>query len=200
MKKETQLDKLNALLGITKQVEEVKIKSTGNTVGISEETIQKWREIQGIIYFLQAPALFSSKTCKNCNTKFLVSRLYVAFCSYDCITESLRKLGITWEKGSNPEALALDPQVYDGNEPIWIQQPTLSRLKEILQEFTNPETESSLTKTSEPELIGLDTGTPASPQSPNSSSLALSQTSPPSKPITKSSTTSARKQGRFSFD
>lgn len=216
MKRETQLDKLNALLGISKKAEEVKIKSTGNTVGITEDKIQKWREIQGVIYFLQAPALFSPKTCTNCGMKFTVSRLFVSCCSYDCITESLRKIGITWEKGSNLESLALDPQVYDGNEPLWVRQPTLLRLQEILHELLNPETDASLTKTSESELIGSDTSTkmqkipsitsPTTPtiqtttsESRESTSLAPSPTSHPSKPITKSSTTNASKQRRISF-
>lgn len=215
MKRETQLDKLNALLGISKKAEEVKVKSTGNTVGITEDKIQKWREIQGIIYFLQAPALFTPKTCKNCGSKFVVSRLYVAYCSYDCITESLRKLGIEWTKGTDPEALALDPQVYNGNEPLWVRQPTLSRLQEILQELLNPETDVSSTKTSEPELTGSDTFTPklkipssTSPtfqqpiiiQSRESTSLAPSPTSPPPMITKQSSTKSESKQRRISFE
>lgn len=190
MKRETQLDKLNALLGINKEVvQEVKAKTTGNTVGITEDNIQKWRELQGIVYFLQAPALFQPKSCANCGTKFVVSRLFVSCCSYDCITESLRKQGIEWSKGSDLEALTIDPQVYNGNEPIWIRQPTLSRLQEILASLLNPETDSSQTKTSEPELTGSDT-VPDSKisQSKDSSSLAPSQISlipEPTKPSVK---------------
>lgn len=190
MKRETQLDKLNALLGLSKEaVEEVKVKTTGNTVGIAEENIQKWRELQGVIYFLQAPGLFTKKRCQNCNQLFMVSRLYVSCCSYDCITESLRKQGIDWSKGDNLEALALDPHVYNGNEPLWIRQPILSRLKEILAELPNPETGSSQTKTSEPEPTGSATIPNTQPShSKESTSLVPSQISlipEPTKPSVK---------------
>lgn len=215
MKRETQLDKLNALLGLTEKVEEVKVKTTGNVVGITEDSIQTWREIQGLIYFLQAPALFTPKVCKNCGTRFVVSRLYVAFCSYDCITESLREQGIEWVKGSDLETLALDPQVYNGNEPLWVRQPILSRLREMLDELQKMETRSSPTKTSDPVLTGSLTSTstdqasttPPTPQptseitSPSRTSTSLDRPAitPPTAPTKPSSAENSKKQRRISF-
>lgn len=201
MKRETQLDKLNALLGIKKEVvQEVKAKTTGNTVGITEENIQKWRELQGIVYFLQAPALFQPKSCSNCGTKFVVSRLFVSCCSYDCITEALRKQGVEWSKGSDLEALTIDPQVYNGNEPIWIRQPTLSRLQEILASLLNPETDSSLTKPSELAPTGLDIVPEQKlSQSKDSSSLVPSQTLQKQEPTKPNSTKNVNGRGSISF-
>lgn len=132
MKESTRLNKLNELLGLTKKAEEVKIRSTGKVVGITEEEIQEFREIQGLIYFLQAPALFTAKICPHCGEQFFVSRKYVAYCSYTCIQKSLAEQGIQWKKGQDLEALILDPQVYDGNEPLWIRSPILDKIREMV--------------------------------------------------------------------
>lgn len=133
-------DKLNALLGITEKAAEVQTRSTGKIVGITEPEIQEFREAQGLVYFLQAPALFSPRVCANpdCGEPFMVSRKHVAFCSYTCIKANLARLGFTFTKGNDLEALANDPQVYEGNEPIWIRQRTLIKALETLQTLLEP--------------------------------------------------------------
>lgn len=141
MKKETAANKLAAILGLStntlphnlkteQQKKEAKSKVT-HDVAINEAEIQSFRAAQGIIYFLQAPQLFSSRTCKHCGEQFLVSRKFIGYCSYTCIRKSLEELGITWRKGEDLEALADDPQVYDGNEPIWIRN--IKQLREALE-------------------------------------------------------------------
>lgn len=175
MKKETAEERLNKLLGIDPELIErekkrkaaLEANRTGKIQGITEEEIQNFREMQGIVYFLQAPALFQSKTCPNCKIPFMVSRLFVAYCSYDCIRESLRHtLGTDWEKGNDLEALAIDPRVYDGNEPIWIRN--LSKLKEILESISYEPSESS-EKENAPqtsESLPIDTSPPVVTSSP----------------------------------
>lgn len=134
MKPTTAEAKLNALFGdlFVKKVEEVKTKTTGRVVGVTEEEIQEFREIQGILYFLQAPALFSHKVCGHCGADFYVSRKYVKYCSYTCIKLEMRKQGFEWRKGNDIEALVLDPQVYEGNEPIWISSRSLQLIREMV--------------------------------------------------------------------
>jgi hypothetical protein len=176
MKKETLQEKLNALLGLTETAKVIKEKATGRVVGVTEEEIQEFREIQGLIYFLQAPQLFTPKVCPNCNTPFVVSRKQVAFCSYLCIAEDLRKKGLEWRKGNDIELLVQDPQVYDGNEPLWIREPLLQRIQEMVTSLLNrPDIaqasedrtkltlELTLSSTSkEPELSSLTDSTDAS--------------------------------------
>lgn len=135
MKKETVEAKLNALFGLTKKAEEVKTRSTGKVVGVTEEEIQEFREMQGLIYFLQAPALFEHKICPRCGEHFYVSRKYVSHCSYTCIKIDLQNRGFDWRKGNDLEAIAQDPQVYNGNEPIWIRQESLKKLKEMVSKL-----------------------------------------------------------------
>lgn len=159
MKKETAEAKLNQLFGdmFVKKVEEVKVKTTGRVVGITEEEIQEFREIQGILYFLQAPALFSYKVCGHCGADFFVSRKYVKYCSYTCMKLEFRKQGFEWRKGNDIEALVLDPQVYDGNEPIWIRSRALQSIREMvlsLPENINHGTKSE--NTSYSELVASD--------------------------------------------
>lgn len=134
MKAETAAAKLNALFGdaFVEKVKEVKVKTTGRVVGVSEEEIQDFREIQGILYFLQAPALFTYKVCGHCEADFFVSRKNVKFCSYKCIKLELRKNGFEWRKGNDIEALVMDPQVYDGNEPLWIRSHALQSIREMV--------------------------------------------------------------------
>ena len=146
MKQETRANKLNELLGITTKVEEVKVRSTGKIVEISEEEIQNFRAAQGLIYFLKAPALFQAKACKHCGERYLVSRLYVAYCSYTCIRKSLSEQGLEWRKGHDLEQLAIDPQVYDGNEPLWIRDPLLGQLEKIFYEVKALKDSGSLSK------------------------------------------------------
>jgi len=125
-------ERLNKLLGLTAKAEEVVSHSTGNFYGVTEAEVQTFREAQGIIYFLQAPALFTPKTCKHCGANYLVSRMFVAFCSYTCIKKDLETRGFRWDKGRDIEQVIMDPQVYDGNEPIWIREPQLSKALEVL--------------------------------------------------------------------
>jgi hypothetical protein len=141
LKKATTVNKLAALLGITEDVvaksvhvkndpqvqKELKRKASSR-IGISEDEIQDFRAAQGIVYFLQAPELFSPKVCPHCGESFLVSRQFVAFCSYTCIAKDLESKGLKWEKGKDIEALVTS--VYEGNEPIWIKN--IDRLREAL--------------------------------------------------------------------
>jgi hypothetical protein len=157
MKKETAAQKLMALLGqvndeVKDRLEEVakhtKAKQ-GNIKSITEEEIQNFREAQGVLYFLQAPALFQPKVCKHCGEHFLVSRLYVAYCSYTCIRKELNSQGLEWRKGRDLEALINDPQVYNGNEPIWIRNlPNLKKCLEMLQSMNLDEQDSTLSSPS----------------------------------------------------
>lgn len=143
MKKDTYAKKLAELLGIEdvkQKVDEKKKQRQGIIEGITEEEIQGFREAQGIIYFLQAPALFQFKICKECGADFLVSRLYVAYCSYTCIKLNLNKMGFEWRKGNDIETLVADPQTYNGNEPIWIRN--LENLKAALEYLTSSQQES----------------------------------------------------------
>jgi len=142
VKKSTYEKKMAELFGIDTQiierVEDQRAKQeaqrTGKLQGISEAEVQKFREMQAVIYFFQAPQLFKLKICPRCKQPFLVSRLFVGFCSYDCIREQIRdEMGTNWEKSRDLETLAVDPQVWNGNEPLWIRN--LPRLKEILAEL-----------------------------------------------------------------
>ena len=100
---------------------------------ITEDEIQNFREMQGIIYFLQAPALFSKKVCrrKECGVTFLVSRKDVAYCSYNCIKRYIEdELGLQWYRDGQLEELINDPSVYNKNEPIWIKN--LDKIRELV--------------------------------------------------------------------
>ena len=174
-------ERLNKLLGLTAKAEEVVSHSTGNFYGVTEDELQTFREAQGIIYFLQAPALFTPKVCKHCGANYLVSRMFVAFCSYTCIRKDLEARGFRWDKGADIETVIMDPQVYDGNEPIWIREPQLLRALEVLK---------NLLETPKP----LDEPTPStvpppvSPVEPTSLTMEASETlSSPSTTITPSS-------------
>jgi len=135
MKKETYQNKLAELLGLdqfivdtAKASSKSKPKSEDKFVGITEDEIQSFRAAQGLVYFLQAPELFSLKTCPHCGAEFLVSRQYVAFCSYTCISKDLEAKGIAWSKGEDIDSLIT--AVYDGNEPIWVRN--VDRIRQIL--------------------------------------------------------------------
>lgn len=154
MRAETTLNKLADLLGIDKSVVEnaapvvsdptvqrrrAKQKKATDKIAarnrrfdmVEEAAIQEFRAAQGMIYFLQAPKLFSAKICHHCGANFLVSRNAVGYCSYTCIKNSLAELGVVWDKGRDIEALVNDPQVFDGNEPIWIKN--IDQLKAALE-------------------------------------------------------------------
>lgn len=155
MKRETYHNKLADLLGLTHmKIEEPKStkgskkgKSESKYVGITEDEIQSFRVAQGLIYFLSAPELFSHKVCPHCNENFLVSRQFVAFCSYTCIKKDLEAKGIGWSRSEDIEVLVKD--VYEGNEPLWIREPMLSRLKAALERSTESLLSSTGTSTTE---------------------------------------------------
>lgn len=154
MKNETMEAKLNAMLAKlnphkAEALVETKIKTeqrNGNIVGVTEDEIQDFRAAQGLVYFLQAPELFQAKVCKHCGAGYLVSRLYVAFCSYTCIRISLEEQGFSWRKGQDIEALI--PDVYEGNEPIWVRN--LPTLRIALEKLTSVGSPSSPVDTSLP--------------------------------------------------
>lgn len=147
MKDETMQAKLMALLAGGDTEKHEKLEETKKQVNarkgkiheISEDEIQTFREAQGITYFLRAPALFSRKTCKHCGESFLVSRLYVAYCSYTCIRKSLEEDGFEWRKGYDLDTIIKD--VYDGNEPIWIRN--VNNLQRCLQVLLENSSEDS---------------------------------------------------------
>lgn len=144
-------NKLNALLGLTEKVEEVQANSNGSFYGVSEAEIENFRQAQGLIYFLMAPKLFHPKVCRHCKEPFIVSRQFVACCSYTCIRKDLEERGFKWTKGDDLEALAQDPQVYDGNEPLWIKEPQLSQALEVLQTLLKKPSESTESLSSPPQ-------------------------------------------------
>ncbi len=188
MKKETAAAKLNALLGITEKVEEVKTKSTGNIVGITEDEIQTFREAQGLIYFLRAPGLFTPKVCGHCGEGFMVSRKYVGYCSYTCIEKSLEELGISWSRKGEIEPDFIK-DIYDGNEPLWIRSPILSRLTEMLStvisDTTTPQS-SDVTKSPK-----TNSGT-VNPSGEQPQSLLAPSVTTPKKTATKTSSVSKK--------
>ena len=150
MKKETYANKLAELLGISEEKEKYEKQHAvrqGNLAEITEEQIQTFREAQGITYFLRAPALFQYKECKHCGAHYLVSRLYVAYCSYTCISKSMEELGITWSRKGNIDALI--HEVYDDQEPIWIRN--IEQLESALEKLiSSRESLSQSTTTSHP--------------------------------------------------
>lgn len=162
MKKDTYLEKLNKMLGLETKAKEVKTKETekrtGRIQGIPEETIQEFREVQGILYFLQAPALFTPKTCRHCGEGFLVSRRLVTCCSWHCMREEIKSYGYTWEKGQGIEFdeqkmldLINDPQVFGGQEPIWVRN--LDTLEVALQKLTEFSKSYQTTKSAQETLM-----------------------------------------------
>lgn len=143
VKKETYAAKLAALLGIEEKHEEYKAQEKirkGNLTEVPEDKIQDFRQAQGITYFLQAPALFQPRVCKHCGASYLVSRMYVAYCSYTCIKASLNNMGLEWRRGDDIEALV--ESVYEGQEPIWIRN--IEQLKLALERLTDLASKESL--------------------------------------------------------
>ncbi len=122
MKEETRLRKMMEALGLADvhQATVAKKQNLNMPVAIDESKIDNFRAAQGLLYFLQAPELFTQKTCKHCGENFLVSRQYVACCSYTCIRKDLEARGFTWRGGNDIEAL-VQSDVYEGNEPLWVR-------------------------------------------------------------------------------
>ena len=137
MKKETYANKLAKMLGLETLAPEPSTKKTvgakPNYTGIEFSQIEHYREATALSLFLQAPALFSPATCKHCNEPFLVSRHFVAFCSYGCLKADLYELGIEW----HPEARideAYVRRVWDDNEPLRVSPHAFKLLQEMIQD------------------------------------------------------------------
>ncbi len=147
MKATTTASKLAALFGIQQEVvetstiheEENKKNGKGKFRGIPEESIQNYREAQGLIYFLQAPKLFTARTCKHCGEGFLVSRHQVAYCSYNCIELELKKMGIDeWSRKNDIPSLV--KEIYDDNEPLWVRN--IDGIKSLINQVETLKTPS----------------------------------------------------------
>jgi hypothetical protein len=127
MKKETYEKKLADLLGLTNLVEEKQAQKAAHNkvVAVPEEDINKAREAQGMLYFLQAPDLFQAKVCPHCGADFLVSRRFVKCCSYTCIAKELENQGIRWSRLKDDDTYEISEewikQIYEGNEPLWVR-------------------------------------------------------------------------------
>lgn len=146
MKPETIAKKLLETLGLQDVVDTSHFsdkpvsKRSKRFAGIPEEEIQIYREGQALIYFFQAPELFTSKICKRaeCQNPFLVSRHQVSYCSYHCIEEEcLRIFGVKWTRKKDMELMV--KEVWEGNEPLIIRN--LERIRAVLD---SAETESSV--------------------------------------------------------
>ena len=180
MKPETKLAKLGSLLGIDEETI-LKLASDDNPIkkkkrqeehktqpklyGYTDDEFKNIRILQGTLYFLKAPELFTTKQCSNCSEWFTVSRKAVGYCSYECLAESFRKDGFSWTIGGDLERLTRD--VYDGNEPLWTI-PT-SQLKRCLQAIIEA-TESTSTTTS-PVSVEAEPDTSSQTTPKSSSSL-----------------------------
>lgn len=146
MKQVTVANKLAELLGITdadtSHFEEKEAKKSQakkhyspTQIAVYEDELQKFREAEGLIYFLQAPELFKPNTCKQCGEGFLVSRQNVSHCSYLCVQKHLAALGIEWSRYGKFEELAQDFSVWNGNEPLIIRH--LDRIRAVLDRLSN---------------------------------------------------------------
>ncbi len=165
MKASTAAAKLNALLGIKEeQVQELasesnpavaeqiakkrqeEFKNQPKIYGYRPDEFEQIRIMQGTLYFLQAPELFTIQQCPSCNEWFAVSRQAVGYCSYACMNVAFKEAGLVFTKGGDLEALANDPHVWRKNEPLWTIK--LSKLQKCLQVITEA-IESSWTQESE---------------------------------------------------
>lgn len=189
MKKETVEQKFNRMLGIKDEVvQEIKAKTTGRVVGISEEEIQNFRAAQGLLYFFKAPELFSYKICPHCKEDFFVSRKYVAYCSYTCISKSLEEVtGVEWRKGQDIEGLVLSP-IYEGNEPIWLTGRLLKKLQEMVSTLPSNLDENALPQQLDVEIF---TELPPVESVSKSDALAALGLGPTSKSSTRKSSSSS---------
>jgi len=167
LKKETAKDRLAKLLGLEVVKEETEKKEKirqGNTEGVTEEEIQNFREFEAIVYYLQAPQLFHPRLCKQCGAPFLVSRLQVAYCSYNCIEYSIyANYGIKWTRSTDKEVMV--KEVYGGNEPLWIRNVwTLQKALEKL--LSLPEAQEALSQPPPSPPVGLGPPLPQSKPKP----------------------------------
>lgn len=141
MKKETAASKLAALLGLTeeKQKHDLKVEiSEGKFQGITEDSLQNVRALQGVVYYFKAPELFSWRTCMHCGNRFAVSRLHVGFCSPNCLGRYIREIGIDWSWDMEEDQPAYVKRVWQGNEPLIIKEETLKSMTKALEDlYTN---------------------------------------------------------------
>lgn len=121
-------------------------KNYDRPLGVSEAELNSYREAQAISYFLRAPELFSPKTCPHCGEHFLVSRQFVAFCSYTCIYKDLQEKGIDWSRKTK-EGFDIDEtyidRIYEGNEPLWIRQSGIDAIRKVLDSIPVEESVSA---------------------------------------------------------
>lgn len=120
----------------------------GNLHGVSEEKINERRGLQGILYYLRAPDLFTFRKCNNCGTDFAVSRLQVAYCSYNCIRDSLKAMGLEWSRSKDMELIVKES--YDGNEPLWLSSETLVSLETALKRLLEARSQDTEKETPTP--------------------------------------------------
>ena len=98
---------------------------------MEEFDLQKIREAEGVAFFLNAPDLFSLRTCQWCGVEFLVSRREIWYCGIPHLQLGLNRQGIKWDKDKGFEAIVHDH--FEDNEPIWIRR--LNDIREILTDF-----------------------------------------------------------------
>ncbi len=89
---------------------------------VGHQEIDNERNLQGFLYYLRAPELFTYLKCRECHEPFMVSRRFIAFCSYGCMIKNCRDQGYEWTKGQG-DAEVVIKEVFENNEPIWINNP-----------------------------------------------------------------------------
>lgn len=152
MKKDTRAAKLAELLGIAPVIQQIveKKSNTNKFVEVPEDKIEDFRAAQGLIYFLQAPELFTMKVCKHCKADFAVSRQFVNLCSYTCIKASLAEIGIDWNRNDTSDTEKIEMTIngiWEGQEPLWLKSDMLTRIKTVLN--TLPDENLSSTSSSQ---------------------------------------------------
>lgn len=179
MKQETMAAKMAALLGLDEDVqhnfaEKPKNKTLSPQMrAIQEEEIQQFRALEGIIYFLQAPELFTPKICKWCKEGFIVSRRNVAHCSMTCLKHSIEDLtGSTYSKSeTDMEEIVAD--VWNGNEPLIVKN--LDRIKKIINAMPVPNVDAlnPVPQLTNPITTGDNNGTETTPEESSTSEGVL---------------------------
>lgn len=147
MKRETYQKKLLESLGLDpsqfeapKEKPEIKRSENGLPVGVTLDELETYRGAQAVGIFLIAPELFKSFICRNCGETFMVSRTLVAFCTYYCTQQALKKSGIDWYPELDDQYLK---RVWDNNEPLRVPPPALKILLELAKEQDSQELESA---------------------------------------------------------
>lgn len=140
MKKETAASKLAALLGLNPNDEAVieatttkeqKAKKKKDALrGVTLDELDTFRSANAVLLFLQAPELYTARTCKHCKGDFLVSRKFVGYCSYTCLKKELEAIGIDWDT-KKPLDEAYVRRVWEHNEPLVIPPAAIKVLQEL---------------------------------------------------------------------